>query len=357
MPPVRKERNVNLDLMRFIGVLIIMIAHAQPPLWLDQLRNFGTPLLIMGSALTYGYIYENKLVDTVPFWIKRMKRLIIPAWTFLTFFFIAFLVVSLFWGSSYPFTLGTIVKSYSFYSGIGFVWILKVYIFLALITPLGLKFSKSEISNAKYFALLVMAYLGYELLLYLFYESIPGSIRKFVSTVFLVLIPYAVVYLYGLRAHLLSNRTLLLLSASSLLIFSGLAYLKFGQSGVFVETQRFKYPPRFYYLTYAFFGINLVYYLISRKLKLEKGWFRDLVIWLSTNSFWIYLWHIMGIYIWRDLFNEPDYNANLAFLPFFFKAIALLSFGVVMTYLQSNLVSHFLPRCSETTQNYLVYLK
>jgi len=343
--------------MRFIGVLIIMIAHAQPPLWLNQLRNFGTPLLIMGSALTYGYIYQDKLVNTVPFLIKRMKRLIIPAWTFLTFFFIAFIATSLFWATSYPFTLGTIIKSYSFYSGIGFVWILKVYIFLALITPLGLKFSKSEFSNAKYFSLLIVVYIVYELLLYLFYASIPGSARKFISTVFLVLIPYAVVYLYGLRAHLLSNLTLLLLSAASLLTFSVLAYLKFGENGVFMETQRFKYPPRFYYLTYSFFGINLVYYLISRKLKMQKGWFRDLVIWLSTNSFWIYLWHIMGIYIWRDLFNEPDYNADLAFLPFLFKAVTLLSFGVLMTYLQSNLVNYFLPRYSETTQSYLVYLK
>ena len=59
---MKTERNFNYDLMRLMGLLIIMVAHSSPPDWLFQLRNFGTPLLIVGSALTYAMIYENRKI-------------------------------------------------------------------------------------------------------------------------------------------------------------------------------------------------------------------------------------------------------------------------------------------------------
>ncbi|WP_373516771.1 hypothetical protein, partial [Pricia sp.] len=128
--PVKKERNTKLDLLRFSGVLVIMVAHSDPPGWLFQLRNFGSPMLILGSALTYAYIYKTRTLDRVPFFKKRLKRLILPAWI-LTFFFafvsIAFLVL----GRTFPYTGLEVFESYTFYDGIGFVWIFKVYMILA----------------------------------------------------------------------------------------------------------------------------------------------------------------------------------------------------------------------------------
>ena len=81
-----KKRNVKLDFIRFAGVLVIMMAHSDPPGWISQLRNFGTPLLILGSALTYASIYKDKIINRSSFLKKRLKRLVLPAWIFLTFF-------------------------------------------------------------------------------------------------------------------------------------------------------------------------------------------------------------------------------------------------------------------------------
>ncbi len=54
------ERRQGVDLIRFVGVAIIMVAHAGPPDWLFHVRNFGTPLLIVASGLTYTTIYRER---------------------------------------------------------------------------------------------------------------------------------------------------------------------------------------------------------------------------------------------------------------------------------------------------------
>jgi len=90
---MKDSRNINLDLMRFLGVLIIMVAHASPPGWIYQLRNFGTPLLIVASALTYRVVYSNRTLITGSFLKKRLTKLILPAWIFLIFgFCMAYLI-------------------------------------------------------------------------------------------------------------------------------------------------------------------------------------------------------------------------------------------------------------------------
>jgi peptidoglycan/LPS O-acetylase OafA/YrhL len=110
---VRKERNIKLDIIRFTGVLIIMVAHSNPPEWLFQLRNFGAPLLILGSALTYSFIYKHKTINKGEFFKKRLTRLIIPLWLFLTFFFLFFWIISLVIEErSFPFSAMYIIRNW-----------------------------------------------------------------------------------------------------------------------------------------------------------------------------------------------------------------------------------------------------
>lgn len=71
---IQNGRNIKLDLIRFSGVLIIMIAHSNPPSWLFQLRNFGTPLLILGSAVTYSFIYRNRAINKKEFLKKKIEK-------------------------------------------------------------------------------------------------------------------------------------------------------------------------------------------------------------------------------------------------------------------------------------------
>ena len=64
-------RNINYDLIRLLGLLIIMVAHSSPPGWIFQLRNFGTPLLVIGSGLTYSLIFASRKLEVKAFYKKK----------------------------------------------------------------------------------------------------------------------------------------------------------------------------------------------------------------------------------------------------------------------------------------------
>ncbi len=328
-----KHRNINLDLMRFLGILIIMIAHASPPEWLFQLRNFGTPLLIVISALTYAEVYSERQIDLSTFYKKRLARLIIPAWIFLTFYFFMIFVASEFLHRNYPFSPQKILESYTFYKGIGFVWIFKVYIILALLTPFSLKVSTLKTSNTKYFLFLLVLYIAYEYALMTLAPYIPQKLEGFFYTVFYIVVPYLILYLYGMRLGSFTNKQIIYVIITSFFLFILLTSAKYIESGHFVPTQNFKYPPTIYYLSYAFFALNLVY-LICRNLLIFDKNIKSTIVWLSSNSLWIYLWHIMALFLWGFLIG----SITESFLGFLAKVCFILTFGIIMTHIQVFIV-------------------
>jgi hypothetical protein len=332
------ERNIKLDVMRLVGVFIIIIAHSSPPWWLFQLRNFGTPLLIVASALTYSVIYSTRHLDLLPFYKKRLSRLIFPAWTFLSIFFCTAYLLSLLLSKNYPFSIQQIITSYSFYSGIGFVWILKVYIILALLTPVALALNRRIQSNRTYFTLLITGYLLYEAGVYTLSPVLPPQSLEFFNTVVFTTIPYSLLYFYGFRLSTLSNIQVSLVTFASLSLFGFLALLKYMDAGQIVLTQGYKYPPTAYYLSYAFFALNSVY-LFLKALPTENVSLVKMVTWLSSNSLWIYLWHIMAYYAW-DFLVKTD---NVSMILFIAKAVFLLAFGVVFTITQKRIVERYVP--------------
>lgn len=300
------RRNLSLDLMRCLGVLVIMVAHSEPPEWLFQLRNFGTPLLIVASALTFSTIYKTRELNVKQFYKKRIIRLTFPAWIFLTLFFTFFLVASLILERNYPFSARKIFTSYAFYTDIGYVWIFKVYLILALITPLALKL-KARINNrSRYFSILLVSNAIYELCLPSAQQLVPEESAEFFDKVVFIIIPYTLLFLYGIRLDEVRTKTVLLVSAISFGIFMWLAVCGFVTTGHFIETQSCKYPPTLYYLSYAVFSLNLVYLLCKKVL--VKSLPPKPVIWLSSNSLWIYLWHIMAIYLWEYTKCQPMGN-------------------------------------------------
>jgi fucose 4-O-acetylase-like acetyltransferase len=330
------QRNIHLDLMRFLGILVIMIGHAGPPDWLFQLRNFGTPLLIVASALTYATIYATRPLDISSFYQKRLTRLIVPAWFFLTFFFLFFLVAAQFTGKDYPFSFKDILGSYTFYDGIGYVWILKVYVMLALLTPVALKITNLKISNTAYFSCLVILYAVYEGGLRVLAPVIPSSLAGFFNTVIFVVVPYSILYLYGTRLASLTNKEIAVAVAVSLVIFIALVIAKYSDAGYFVPTQKFKYPPTIYYLSYSFFALNLIYLACKYFSQFAKT-SGAAILWLASNSLWIYLWHIMAYYLLFFSVGDDDKR----FFVFFARVSFILVFSVVLTYIQTLVVRKF----------------
>jgi peptidoglycan/LPS O-acetylase OafA/YrhL len=329
-----KKRNVNLDLLRLLGVLIIIISHSNPPGWLFQLRNFGTPLLIIASALTYRTIYENRVMDIIPFYKKRILRLILPVWIFLSVFFFVIYLINKFLGQAFPFDLKTIVESYFLIEGIGFVWIFKVYLILAILTPLALFFYRKDFSLKLYFSVLILCYLIYEIMLTLTHDFISSNeVLSYVSyNIIFIVIPYALVYFYGFRLKDIKTSNLIILQIFLLAIFIVHAVYYYRATGGIVSTQHFKYPPTIYYLSYAIFMTNNMFLIIksvNMSNVIEKA-----IIWLSSNSFWFYLWHIVAFYLWQQYFP----NEYISFTYFIYKSIFMLGFGCLMVSIQIKIL-------------------
>lgn len=69
---MQKNRDSKIDILRFLALLAIFIAHAKPPFWLDQLRSFEVPLMtiLMGQSF---YISQNR--KDIDYWDYVKKGL------------------------------------------------------------------------------------------------------------------------------------------------------------------------------------------------------------------------------------------------------------------------------------------
>ncbi len=143
-----------------------------------------------------------------------------------------------------------------------------------------------------------------------------------------------------MRLANLSNRQIAIISIISFVFYLVLAVWKFTEAGHFVSTQSFKYPPRYYYLFYAFFALNAVY-LWCRNIKSFRHRIQEIIVWISSSSLWIYLWHILGVFLWRYTIGNP----NGSLLGFAAKTTFILGFGVAMTLAQQAIVrKHLVTR-------------
>ncbi len=282
-------RNSKIDLLRFIGLSMIIFSHVGSYGVLFQIRNFDVPLMVLVSGMSFGLSYKvnDKYLNYL--W-KRVKRLIFPVWIFLTIYFISLLMLD---PKSLDLNLHKVITSYLLISGIGYVWIIKVFVLVAMISPLIFKLHEKISSHKKYFILLFLVFIIYELLRYLSLPYIQKGAGKTMSYVTHYIVPYGVVFAVGLRIPLLKDVQIRYISIVSFLLFAVPAVGLYLFYGHFVPTQNYKYPPSIYYFSYSLFvSCTLWYYSkeiegVFSKIKIEK-----VVTFMANNSIWIYLWHI-----------------------------------------------------------------
>ena len=327
------ERVRSIDFLRFLGALLVMLAHTEPPPWLFHLRNFGTPLLIVVAALSVVVVFRERPLRPAEFLKKRLLKLTVPAWLFLSFFFGVVLVYAHVIGKPFPFSARQVITSYALDSGIGYMWIFKVYLIVALLTPPLLQFKASVTHKLTYFGILAAAYVLYEVLNVFVQANVSSSaVLAFIDDSLIVVLPYSILFAYGLELPEMSDRQVLISAAVSLAVFAALVALKFSQAGHLVSTQAFKYPPTLYYLSYAFGCLNLLYLLAKSALvkRLPAG----PIAWLSSNLLWIYLWHIMGLFIWNAVIGPAQGVLWVSTI----KLAFVVAFGVSFTWLQKRIL-------------------
>ncbi|MGL5925095.1 acyltransferase family protein [Chroococcidiopsis sp.] len=324
-------RDIKIDFLRFLGLSLIILAHVDPPSWLAQLRNFDVVLMVVVSGLAF--TQSRKAESYQSYLWKRIKRLLFPVWLFLSFYFLANTGLSLL-GKTALIPLEVILDSYTLTEGIGYVWIIRVFLLVALTAPFISIANQRVKDHRAYFSILIFSYLLYELLLALTSRYTTNSLGENVSLFVYYGIAFSLVFAIGIRLPQLRKAECLILAGFFLLTFAVLGITYLTQQGELVTTQTRKYPPSAYYFSYAM-GMTVLAYLVADKCIPIIRNFKKLEFWIlfiAQNSMWIYLWHIPIV----EFFEQ---NSYFNFLIEYFVAY---SGATLITFFQVSAVKKWL---------------
>lgn len=330
--PIIQKRELRFDILRIIATIGVILAHVDPPKWISQLRNFDVPLIIIVSGAVFSLSSGTSLSYT-DYLKKRVLRIVIPVWLFFTMYFAFSILFAKATGVPVPFSTQTMFMTYLFqisFGGIVYVWLLYVFLIMALLMPLIYRIHRRYTNHQTYLLGIVSCFFLYLLLLWgrqHFLGTLSPETLSFIDFDILLIIPYACLAAFGLRLPFLPQKTVQYIGVSSLLIFVVLAawhhHFQFPQHwGQFVWTQKFKYPPQPYFLSYAL-TLSIAAYLLVSRLASPRPSVRFFLETASRATLWVYLWHIFYLSTskhlpWSDLPSQR------------FPFVVLISFGTAM---------------------------
>lgn len=320
-----KVRDERIDILKALGIAMIILAHVSPPALIFQLRNFDVPLMVLISGMSFGLSYKNE--DFLSYMWKRVKRLVFPVWIFLTAYFGCIAIFDLKIESlTYPILL----QSYLLVGGIGYVWIIKVFLLVALVSPFIYQCNKNTSSTRKYLISILAIFFVYEVVCILSAPYFSLGIAKDITQLTHYIIPYSLVFAIGLRMPAMNMYVVIFCASISCLIFVGLFLCFWWYHGHIVFTQAHKYPPTIYYFSYAIFISCLVWLLVPHVEKVINYLkpVKQVVMFIAGNSIWIYLWHIPFL--------------KLVYSGFIIKYTMVFMFAILATFIQVWLVKNVL---------------
>ena len=307
-----KKRNPTIDLLRVIGLVLVISAHCGFSSWFTNARDFDVILLMFLSGISFALSFQP--ADSYFHYVKkRFFRLVVPVWVFLIFFFLFFRLLGR------TFSLSVMAQSFLLLSGgILFVWVYRVFFTTALLNPFLRRLD--EKAGKAVFVILPAVLLANDLLHELVFSK-AGTAGKILEYLFTYTIAYGMVSLAGMAFSRLEEKGRIFLGAESLILF-----LIAGLILKFPDFYSVKYPPRLYYCFYGLFW-SVLLYLLTDSLHLRS--LPSSITWLSVHTMDIFMWHIFAFYLldtlkpelldhpWLDLFAFLGIGVLGAFLQDF----------------------------------------
>ncbi|MBH9579207.1 acyltransferase family protein [Inhella proteolytica] len=320
-------RHAEIDWLRAVGLFMVVLAHVGPPAWLFQLRNFDVPLMVIVSGLAFQASRSG--VGFAAYAWARFQRLVLPAWLFLLGYYA---LAALWRWPAGPAPAAEMLESFLFIGGIGYLWILRVFLCVALLAPWLQRWSQATASDAQFLGQLAVAAAVTQAVWLLAQPELQGlalaALREGVQV-----LSYAALFAVGLRLPRLQalGRRLLLGFAGALAV--AVFTYQLATLGSLQPTQLHKYPPQLPYLAYALLVSLALYFSAPRVVAcLPEGTRRRALLdFCAQNSIWIYLWHIALLQLARG--------------PWPLRYLLVLGLSVGLCALQQRLLTQWLvPR-------------
>ena len=336
------QRNILIDFLKVIGLLLIILAHTiENPIVL-QIRNFDVPLLVILSGILSVKSFKKEK-NILTYYKKRIFRLLIPTYIFIIIYFGVLKILKIIAGDfQYKIDINSVINSLLLIGGISYIWIIRVYLLTAFLTPV-LIIAKEKLNNRIYFMCIIIIYALYEIL----YRYV-GDVNYFFQYILYYIIPYSTILSIGITIGKKENQNIeRFLCFGAFGIFVAVAILEIFRTGHFVYTNEFKYPPRIYYISYSIFA-SMAVMLISQKINFNamRKKTKNIIIFISQHSLWIYFWHI--IYI--SIFSWTKLSINCIL-----KYILVISMSIITVITQVKLISKIEEKKKLKLLKYLKY--
>lgn len=317
------KRDFRVDVLRTIGIFSIMLAHSEPPNILFQVRMFDVPLMSMLLGMSFvlsmrGREFQGKYGIYL---LKRFKRLIVPTWIFLTLIFVSAFLLTMIIGISYPFSLKQIITSYGLISGIGYVWIIRVFFIIALVSPILLVLSR-KIKNlfTKIFIVYVLLFILQSLCK--ISELLSGKFSYLFDNLIIISFGYVVCALVGFWVVSLHIKELVIFTSSLIIPF---LFLNIFIPFLSISDQ--KYPPTSFFILYGLSVSLILLTILSNSVLLAKINRISFLHWASKYSLELYFWHMIPILLFSHLM--PNVSWILIF------SVTVIS-SCVLTHIQTK---------------------
>lgn len=332
MHSLDNSRDYSIDWLKTIGTLCLFLAHVDAPFWIKEARGFDVPLMVFLSGMLAGGSF-SRASSSGEYIKRRINRLVVPTWIFLVFFYICMAVVN-----QLPNYL-TIIKSFLFQrdGGIaGYTWIILVYIYCSCLIPVLVGY----LNNKKIsLLLLTIIMIGYELLCSFTHLA---QIRILYYT-FFTIVPYGTILFIAMNFKKQTKRGRALLAISALAFHTIYAIVLKLKWGYYVPLGEYKYPARFYYISYAIPIIVVLYMFFRQDFFRKKNY--AVIEFVSRHSLWIYLWHIFVLAILNFVLKIQNWVICYALL---------VGLSVGITFMQNTLVSRIERKHEYAWLNYFI---
>lgn len=329
---MNKQRVYAFDIIRTLAAYAVIIVHVTAIAYtlydkdsfqlfavtlLNRTFKFTTPVFIFLGGLMVSVKYRNKPFKTLPFYIDRFKRIIVP---YLIFSLIYMLSHVILFDADY--SVVTIIKQLIAGTAKYHLYFVIIISQLYLITPLLIKL---KFSKHKHIITIITLLINLWAVVYLIF---PYSDRFFLKYTF----PFIVGLVYGLDLSLYLNRRPIKLAVIFTTIGAGVIY---AMSFYYQTIGTKSYSQEFQIIIWFIYTNLCVYGLLILAPWLEKHkWLRDKAVSTTQFSYFIYLIHPLILDVNEKLLSTLGVQSvTLRFIA-----------NLIVTIVLSTLISKWLNR-------------